>query len=685
MVEGLPAPDSKDLDLLRNNQRRNYSRLVIKAVVGIFGALLGILLTVYLVRQVKNDEASPAYVQDLLSASGFNWEEDVPGQIAAYREWLGSHGTAMEASIFDDTSLLLVKSMVASVGNEPSRSDLGIFRQLYLSLHIGLIRVVFLVLASLRACIVLVLGAVIFGLRSYRPHEGDDALGQMGNGRLFYSGVRAGLEKITPEGAPDVQVRGLACPQFSPQGETRASQIWKVLGEYGAQNATNEALAAIVVRNAGVSSYVATPEDEGRLSKAFVATALGAHTADLLAAALSLHARYAQGEADGPIEAHAEEVGGAPLSSWEYAQAVQLAMHRVLSPDLRRELGELSPAEIATAVLSFECGKVLAHSFEGGRWIRRSQFPQLSARAVLHSIVAYPQDYGFDERRRIRQALIYSSRSSSFAPVRMPLGLDSVTWALRQWMEILLASPHQLRPVADEVELVGLVRAAHTTWCAELLDGSALLSPDTAGQSFATGAGLLLVPLRGVITALRRSISPSDIRRIESLLVAVTVSQRQAAAEAAKRDGEAADTVSFERILPPLRDAEVTSLALLHGVAVEDLKDWSALRIVLTSYGWLARRVGDYTVPESSVIFAVFKSRDPLPGANMLGLVGKSGLVPFRGAKFEATWGGSWAAHFALADKATMAETTEDFEKLMKGIEEKAEEESPGGGSPVTA
>ncbi len=60
-------------------------------------------------------------------------------------------------------------------------------------------------------------------------YEGRDLLGQMGNGRLFYSGARAGLFKMADNGAPDVQVRGLACPPEASQEAVLSSSLFKVL------------------------------------------------------------------------------------------------------------------------------------------------------------------------------------------------------------------------------------------------------------------------------------------------------------------------------------------------------------------------------------------------------------------------------------------------------------------------
>ena len=685
MVEGLPTPDQKDLELLRSSQRRNYSRLVARAVFTVLGALIGILLTVHFVRRNEPEEIRLVDARNTLQQSGVDWGEDVVGEITGYQEWFYRHGTAIEANLFADSASLLAHSMVASAGDDTSVSEMGIFKQVYISLHSGLLRALFLVLASLRGWIVVMLAAVVFGLRSFKAYDGDDVLGQMGNGRLFYSGVRAGLEKITQAGAPDVQVRGLACPQAVSSVEARAAQLWKVLGEYGAQNSTNEGLVAVLAKNREVSAYVCQPEEDAGMAKVFGGTTLGEHAPELLESALELHALYGSGHLASGFEDVAEAPTGRQFSSREYAQAVGSAMNRVVSPELREELGRLSSAEVATAILALLCGKVLAHSFEGGRWTQRSQFPHLSARAVLHSVLAYPNDYDFEQRTRIRQALIYASRSSAFAPVRMPIEMSSDTWALRQWMEVLLANPHQLPAVADEVELVGIVRAAQGKWATEFFEAAAGFDWPAASDCVSTAAGLLFVPLTQVLEILRRCTSPEEARRIEQLLGLVSARQRSKAAEAAKREGEAPEHPSFDRIFPPLREAEVASLVELHGMSQQDVKDWSAMRIILTSYGWLARRVGDYTVPESSLIFAVFKSREPLPGANSLGLLGRSGLVPFRGAKLESRLGGAWNSRFAYADRATMSETKEDYEKLMQGIEEKLEDEASSNPSPVSA
>jgi hypothetical protein len=665
-VEGLPNPKDKDLDFLRASGRRNYARLTLK-VFAVFLALVGLgFLVLYSVHLYRGTEDDLAAVHRQLLSLNSPWAEEFSISLESQQEWLENHGTYTEARVFSDISSVVARSAIA-VASE-SDGEMPFLTAMFVSFHTGAVRVLFVVIASLRLWLVAIMFAVCFGINRFKAYEGNDVLGQMGNGRLFYSGVRADLDRSSPEGAPDVQVRGLACPQLASSGEARASDLWRVLTEFGAANATNETLSAIILKNGETASYVSYPEEDQLLRKAFDGDLLRENSQHLLSSVLALHALYSAGEirASPPAPANSST----PASSFEYAEKVRHSMHRVLTTEMRQILGAVPAAEVATMLLSLEAGKVLAHSFEGGRWIKRSNFPQLSARAVLHSVAGYPVDYDYAARQRIRRALIYGSRRSSFAPVRMPIDLTEDIWALRQWSEILLANPHELDAVSDEVELVGLVRYAHRKWSREFLDSAGLISAEIARSSYATPANLLFLPLSHVLASLRTALDPAEIRRIEAL--GALVSSRQRLNELARDAGDeyALEHPSFERVFAPISDDDLATFVRLHEIDPNDVKDWSALRIVLSSYGWLARRVGDYTVPESSLIFAVFQSDGSLEGTNSLGLLGKAGMVPFRGSKLQERWGKNWANRFTYVGGATMAETTEDYEKLLRGIKE---------------
>jgi hypothetical protein len=239
-----------------------------------------------------------------------------------------------------------------------------------------------------------------------------------------------------------------------------------------------------------------------------------------------------------------------------------------------------------------------------------------------------------------------------------------------------MACPHELAAVADDVELAGLVRLAHHDWVQEFLDGAMALTPEITKASYSTTSDLLFVPLSRVLTVLRRRLPVESIRRIEHLVGVVSTRHRLKILEAQNSDQSPLDHPTFDRVYPLLSEDEFQALMTAHAVARDDLRDWSALRIVLSSYGWLARRVGDYTVPESALIYAVFQPEEPNSESNEVGLIGKNGMVAFRGTKLEERWGSGWADRFTLVAKATMAEKTDDYERLLKGIKDPEEEES---------
>lgn len=673
MTEGLPSPNDREIaKLLRTSKRRRILRAIAQFAWGIVISLFAALLFAHLTQNQKtSSEKDLSYVVSELSALQQPWSDSLASQWEGYREWLSFHGIRLEAELFDSLSLIVVQSAVSSNAATTPPEELGVLGRAYLGFHSGSVRVLFLVFASARICIVAALVAFFFGITGIAPYTKEDALGQMGNGRVFYSGVKAGLERLAVNGAPDLQIRGFACPQLSTSSEAHASAIWRVLKQHNATNSTNDILTRILTKNADTASYVAPQEEEGLLKRSFSGDLLGSNTAYLLDVALNVHSRYQKG--DTALAAHELEVSDRvekALTSEEYARDVGASLHRVLSESMRSEIASISASEIATTILALESGKVLAHSFEGGRWVRRSNLPHLSARAVLHSVVEYPKDYSFEQRARIRRALIYGARKSAFAPVRMPTDMTDDCWVMRQWIEVLLACPHDLQAVTDEVELVGVIRESHQEWCREFFDTGAILEPTIAAHCYSTPTDLLFLPVPKVVALLRRVTTANTIGRIRYLLERVRAKQQQQRLHAPDTDSGPLEQLSFDKVHAPPPPEELAKIASTHGMTTTDLSDWLALKVILSSYGWLASRVGDYSVPETSTIFAVFKPEGALDGTNSLGLLGKPGMVPVRGSKLAPHWGRQWPSRFVYVRKVTMAETKEDYEKLLQGIED---------------
>ena len=679
-VDGLPNPNESDLSWLKAGGRGSGSRFAALVTLWVVGSILAVLALVLIMHHLQGGGEDATAIHHQLVEVREPWADKLAADLESYRLWFEGHGTSSELHVFDDCVALIIRGALANT-TSPSESLLS---SLYISAHTGVIRGLFLLIASVRLWLATLLVAAYLGLTYYRPYRGDDLLGQTGNGRLFYSGARGGLEKLSSSGAPDVLVRGLACVDYASKSEVLSSPIWRTLSEFAATNATNEALAAMILKHGDTACFVPRLEDEAAFERAFKGASLSEHVPNILRSALALHAQYAAGEYQPPPRGALSTNGLERITSEQYSKVLLGAFHQVLTPRLREQIGALSAHEIATFILTMESGKILAHSLEAGKWFRRSNFPHLSARAVLHSVLEYPREYGFEARQRIRQALVYASRTSSFAPVRMPVGMIDEVWALRQWAEVLLAAPHEIAHAVDELELVGLVRKAHLTWENDVLPKALSLVPDLTTTSYATLSNLLFLPLASLVALLRRTVSPAELSRLAQLSAIVGMRQRQRIEKAQQTEEGGGTTLIYDRVFAPIPETDLKTLSELHSVRYDDLNEWSALRNILVSFGWLARRVGDYTVPESSVIFSVFKTPSGYPGANSLNLIGKTGLVPLRGSKFGDIWGSDWDRRFQSFQRATMSESREHFEKALQGVKEDEGVEEMSMTPPVT-
>ncbi len=649
---------------------------------------LGIVLSIALIVSVRLMYSSTGTRVALEEARGniisvgAEWGQQFSDSQESYQQWLARRGTRFELHAFTRLSEGLFDSAASFRGRI---EDPGILARVYLGLHSALLRVAFLLLASFRLWLVIIGFCIWRGLRPITPWSGHDALGQTGNGRLFFSGIRVALDAPTPDGAPSQQITGLACPPASTLQVVKGSAAAEVLKQFGATTTTNLRLLSIIDHHKGMPAYIAPIGEERALEGFFEGAQLGQNLELILQGALQLHAAYrGEGEYEPLGQDYAAELlkgarQGRKVSAEDNAILVVDALDRVLTPRLKEALALLDAASVATVILALEAGKSLAYAQEGGRWIRRSNFPQLSARAVLHSVPEFGAEYDFDLRATIRRALIFGSRSSAFAPVKFPLDFRAESRAARQWVEILMAAPHQLATVSDEVQLLGLVAELYQKWEKGFFEGAQALNPEVIDQVFATPQNLVFMPVARIVALLRHLTEPAELEQLHALVAVVSEEQRRrttSRSQSQEAEEEKGVIPSYERIFPPFSRQELKTLEELHGVSAEDAKAWSSLRVVLNSFGWLGRRVADRSVPESSVVFAVSKVGTDFPGANALGLLGAKAVVPLRATRLEERWGKLWGARFMQVGNTRMAENSADFEKLMAGKMDEGEGEN---------
>ena len=670
----------RDFASLRASRRRTIRLVFVFALLCVAGFVFLHLLGQPGAGSRGVDQA----VGELLAAQ-LNWGERLVDRYEEQQNWLAVHGTGFEKDLYENIAGSVFRLAGSSTMLRDSYDSLSFFGKITVSFLFAALRVTFIVVICWRIWLAAAVLAAVAGYTVYRVHSGQDLLGQAGNGRLFYSGILARLSRLAEGGVPDIQIPGLACPRAVSRQSAAGSDIGRLLEKFGALNDTNLALAAVIMFHHNYPAYVTTSDEESLLSGFFSGAGLAENCFLILEKALTLHAHYQSAEnlSAGSLSlAHRSEDG--KVDKYQNANFLEQAMHRVLILDMRKNLAMLKASEIACAVLAYEAGKVMTFAHESGMWLRKSAFCHLNARAILHSLPSYPRDFGYVSRAVIRRALIYCQRSTSFGQVHFPVDFSETSRALRQWIEILSACPHELQAVADEIELFGIISEAERQWTQAFFAAVMTIQPEAVEEVYATHFNLLFMPLPKIMKIVRGVLGEAQLRRLEELVAIVNQQQRlRVMSLDFSVDPEKPQSRNPHHIYSPLGYAEIKRLSELHSVPLEDVRDWSAARAIF-SFGWLGRRVGDYSVPESSLIFAVFKMQPESGGGNTLGLLGHPGMVAFRASRLEAKWGRGWQSRFTMVESATMAETQEDYERLLAGqrdLRELEEENSIAGAS----
>lgn len=658
--------DSDPLTSSKEQELSSFRRSKLTTFRVAVGCLALVLISISSIVIFNSTYYAPADVQyrlRLFVQAEVEWIANYNYDAAQYADWLSRHGLAVEQRAFDLASqaILINASHLGASDSILAHSELpSLPTRLYISLHFSLLRISFLILASWRLLLAVGLIAWYIGSRKLKVYSGLDILGETSNGRIFFSGTKIGLDRRNPDKVPDILVTGLACPATKSPLEVSGAPIGRVLSRYSATNGTNLALAGVLLAHGHVPAYIdqlGVPSEVG----------LAENATDILERGLEIAASFRNSEVE------ADE--GVPEHIEAHNSTLQATLLRVLRPQMREALGNASPALIATLLLAAEVGKCLAYRNEGGRWIKRSIFPHLSSRAVLHSIPSFATDYTADERRDVRCALVFASRSSPFGAVRFPIDLPPLARAMRQWTEVLLADPKSQAAIGDDVELHGLVYEIHRDWSRRFIDGVVRGDLPIVEGGYVAQGRLFYMPLEKLAKSILAVVEQATLRRLEELIFLVHQRQRLLSSTPVSGSSELAPEIlrqpvqSFERILTPFGINQVASLAATHKIGAETVQLWSSLRVVLNSFGWLGRRVGDYSVPDSSLVLLALRFNRGFAGANANGFLGLTGMVPLRSTRLFDVLGEEWRNRYTEALSAAMAEDQAGLEKLLAGKE----------------
>lgn len=655
----------RELDALRGASRRRWRVFALSSTSAILFLFLALFFT--------GLDAPPLRdIADDLARSRVEVANNFSGSAHRFLDWLEDYSTSAELYLFERCGAAIGESLLSGSSRGAS-AEPHFFVQVGRTLHHSLLRILFVVFATWKIWMLAFIAAFLYSRKRMAVHEGRDLLGLTGNGRLFFSGARISLKPIDDRGRPQMFVRGLACPRTAPAAEVRTHALGRVLERFGALNESTLYLAGVVLAYPHLPSHAAARDQIEQFEARFEKVALPLFTVRLLEEVLSRHREYRRGQGVKDQSGERKKLSATDalpkgrIGLERYIEELGRALHRSLTPALRQQIGALEPQVVAAAVLALEAGKVLSMEEEGDRWIRRSLFPHLSARAVLHSAPTLGDDFSAAVRDTIRRALVYASRRSVFAPVRFPVDLTPETVALRQWCELLLALPHEIEIAADEAELHALVSESHAAWRIEFLEGISTPMSTLARNAVATQQGLLLMPLGEILTVLKRAVAPEVLKRIEELQQILHQTRKLVALSAGEGTEEAhIDEMRLESVPDPLTFHQLKELSEQHGAGTEALREWSAARVLLNSFGWLARRVGDCRVPQSGLIFAILPGSDLIPGALITGRERKA-CVALRGSRLLESLGKSWASSFESVSSVQAVATRDEYDRVLRG------------------
>jgi hypothetical protein len=550
--------------------------------------------------------------------------------------WLVTHGTQLEVSLYETIGEKLYHFI------ESAQADSMFFTPL-VAVCEGILRVCFILIASFRLWLLLIAWGVYRSVSSFKPYVGPDLLGETGTGKFFYSGINANLSNVTEAGAPDKLVTNLACLRKTESSDAVASKLISILRKHGVVNKTGTWLCSILAAYPDVPFYA--PRSDSTTEKASQISLIDG-TLQFLDNVLTDFSTFIN-------------------SNNSFASVENLTpVQRVINP-FCEDLSKIHLVEVAVTVLAIQCGKVMGYLKEGNRWVRRSSYIHLNARSVIHSVPHFQVEFNAVERDRIRQALVYGNRFTVFGPIRLPIELPDSTRGLRQLVELSLApsDPDIGAQKVNEIELYGISYRLYRRFESRIIDDIYKRSPLVTEQTYSTDSGLVAFPVSALIKLFDELVTRKEQECLFPLVTKVT-NYAPPVTRIDDDDEPAGPLPQSQKFFAGFDSQSINQMAKVLNLDVNTLQKWGYYRNILNAFGWLARQVGSTVVPDSSVVFAVFKGVDT--GQDLLG---KVGYVPCRSTAIERNLGKSWRKYFINCESALVTDLPEQYEKFLTGFD----------------
>ena len=508
--------------------------------------------------------------------------------------------------------------------------------------------------------------------------------------RPFNSGINAPLKPNGSISCTDISCPGLACPPMAGEAETQAIPLAGQLRKFGALNQTNLSLLRIILAHQdypcsvpperSVDDQQNLVEEEGEGS--FVSNNEGTlleSTGRSLPALLMVHScirKYFKSESipKKGLLPYKKVTDDFAVIGQKLSTEAQTLL-KCLTPVRARAIAHLPPTLVATGYLACEAGKCLVFDKVDDDFTRKSLYPHLQARAVLHSIESYHKEYKGDGKLIVRQAIICSRRHGDFGRAFLPVNMPIQSRALRDWLEVLFMDRSEQPKIAELCELDAHLEELYLNLKSRLHEKVTNRAEDEDhSEAFmwqgVVSKSVILMPLKSLIEICFYQVEAAQRNRIielmrttKDILVNLSISSRlpgfkRQAIEAAK-----------------LGDDYKETLGKFGSSGEKLLSQWLVLRRMLTRYNWLSTRIGDNPVPPEGFVRTILLDRSK-QGEDAIITVENS--IPLRQRRFKELIGETFEKdyyHCRIYRKDIFPYPTDnEFEEGLKKFKQLASE-----------
>lgn len=540
--------------------------------------------------------------------------------------WLQKFGLNAEVLSFNVVSLFIFNFCYEVCNNFNS----AIIISSCIILSTGILQLSFVLMLCWKIWIAYLIYVAIRYLYSVTPYKGNDIMGVGGNGRVFYSGIRANIKNCDDEGNPMLHIPGFTCLNQVSKKIYSASAFCKLLQRYGAENLTNEYLSSTILNYYDYPAYVKGGIGIGNLYE---------DTYEFLQFAFE-------------IKEEIDKYGDVAEKHFKDSNSKKEDLIYCLSKEMKQNLKNIPYKNIATAILALEAGRIMAYDhLSNDRWAIVSNYPHLGARAVLHSVPYYKDEYSFREKEYIRQSIIFAERKSDFLQIRMPLKMNLNAYTLRQWLELIL-NYDKKNQILDELLYFALSTRIHKEWTKVLCD-FLKSKRDFEGNLYMAESGQLFMKLKLIMKILSASLK-KEIKDMSDIIEKIYI-KRETDNMVSKIEQKKLSDDNNEFLK---EFSEETKRDMLRFLSTEEIVIWQNLRSCLNSYSWIGKRVSDRYVSSSAVIDCLFLLEDDTR-------LQEDGMVFLRTSKLNDFLGENWSDRIQKVKKVSITK-----DSAMKLIEE---------------